>query len=75
MAVPVCPSCKSSLFETAEFAPQGYRHKLLSIHCSNCGSIAGIVDPHSIGKQLDYLAELIEGLKTRIEKLDNGGTG
>jgi hypothetical protein len=70
MAVPICPSCKSSLFETADFTPQGYRHRLLSVHCSNCGSIAAILDHHSDGKQLDHLANLVESLNARLDNLD-----
>lgn len=70
MAVPVCPSCKSSLFETAEFTPQGYKHRLVSIHCSNCGSIAAILDHHNLSTRLDRLENLVESLKTKIDNLD-----
>jgi RNase P subunit RPR2 len=69
MAVPICPTCKSSLFETAEFTPQGYKHRLLSIHCSNCGSITAILDHHGMNARLDRLENLVESLKTKIDNL------
>lgn len=69
MAVPVCPSCKSSLFETAELTPQGYKHRLLSVHCTNCGSIAAVLDQHGIGARLDRLENLVESLVTRLDNL------
>lgn len=75
MAVPICPTCKSSLFETSEFTPQGFKHRLLSIQCSNCGSIAAILDYYGMSRQIDRVAGLVDTLQAKLDELDSRTTG
>lgn len=68
MSIPTCASCKSTMFEVAEFTPDGYTYKLVAIHCKLCGAIATVIDFYNVNMQLDNLREMVEDIQRKVNK-------
>jgi predicted nucleic-acid-binding Zn-ribbon protein len=62
MATPTCIKCGNTTFEVANFTPTNSRYVLLSVHCSTCGGIAGVLDAQNIGHMLETLTDVTKEL-------------
>lgn len=57
MALPKCPKCEKTLFQSTLVEPLKSNYKLQFIHCAACGCVVGTQEYYNIGAVLQTLAK------------------
>lgn len=60
MATPTCIKCGSDSFEVSEYTPKGSAYRLMSVHCSYCGGVVGMMDGLNIGYMMEKLTAILK---------------
>jgi hypothetical protein len=68
MAVSTCAKCGGHSFELVLFTPLGESKKLAMIHCSQCGTPIGVMDP-AAGAAMEALKREIAAIDERLNRI------
>ena len=68
MAVSTCIKCAGHSFELALFTPLGESRKLTLVQCSQCGALAGVMDP-ATAPQLESMKIKIAAIDERLNRI------
>ncbi len=65
MAKSTCAKCGGQSFECIEIQPERSHYVLMSIQCSGCGGVIGILENINIGSMLEELKRMIVNTSQR----------
>lgn len=57
MALPKCPKCDWTMFQTTEIEPANSKFKLIMVHCAKCGCAIGVTEFYNTGALIHLLAK------------------
>jgi hypothetical protein len=60
MAIPKCPKCDNTTFQSTVNAPQKSNFKIQLIHCSSCGCVVGTQEYYNVGALVYALAKAMK---------------
>jgi hypothetical protein len=69
MAISICPSCRSSFFETKEVEPRNAGAKLTFIQCASCGTVVGVSEFFSTANLLRKHEAALKAVAAGISEL------
>jgi hypothetical protein len=67
MAMPVCSKCGKGSFAVTVTEPADAVFKAAMIHCSFCGTVAGVQDSYNLAKVLTDIEAKIDRIAARLE--------
>ena len=59
MAKATCIKCGGQSFECKEIRPEDSKYVLMSVQCTSCGGVIGVMDEINIGSMLEEIKTLV----------------